>query len=74
MWRRSCEKSELGLVIPPEDPVALADAMIQMSAIDYAARAAIGRRARTVALERYSLESARARFDRLFADMGLSAA
>jgi colanic acid biosynthesis glycosyl transferase WcaI len=67
-------EKELGLVIPPEDPVALADAMIQMSAIDYAARAAIGRRARTVALERYSLESARARFDRLFADMGLSSA
>jgi colanic acid biosynthesis glycosyl transferase WcaI len=65
---------ELGLVIPPEDPVALADAMLQMSAIEHAAREAIGRRARAVAVERYSLESALARFDRLFADMGLSAA
>jgi glycosyltransferase involved in cell wall biosynthesis len=61
-------------VVPPEDPVALADAIIQMSAIEHAARLAIGRRARAVALERYSLESALARFDRLFADMEISAA
>jgi colanic acid biosynthesis glycosyl transferase WcaI len=67
------QERQLGLVIPPEDPAALADAITHMSALDPSARAAIGRRGRAVALERYSLESARARFDALFADLGLPA-
>jgi colanic acid biosynthesis glycosyl transferase WcaI len=64
------QKRQLGLVIPPESPAALADAITHMSAIGHSARAAIGQRARAVALERYSLEGAQARFDAVFADMG----
>jgi colanic acid biosynthesis glycosyl transferase WcaI len=62
---------QLGLVVSAENAEALADAIVHMSSIEPSARAAIGRRARAVALERYSLESALARFDTLFVDMGL---
>jgi colanic acid biosynthesis glycosyl transferase WcaI len=67
-------EKQLGVVIPPEDSTALADAITDMSAIEHAARASAGHRARAAALEHYSLESALARFDALFADMGLPAA
>jgi colanic acid biosynthesis glycosyl transferase WcaI len=67
-------EKQLGLVTPPEDPSALADAIIDMATTARDARAAMGRRARAAALENYSLESALARFDALFADMGLTAA
>ena len=68
------QEERLGLVIPPEDPAALADAITHMAATEHSARAATGHRARAVALERYSLESALSRFDALFADLGLPAA
>jgi colanic acid biosynthesis glycosyl transferase WcaI len=71
---RLVQEKQLGLVVPPENPAALADAITHMSAIEHSARAAIGQRARAVALERYSLESAVVRFDALFAEMGLPAA
>jgi colanic acid biosynthesis glycosyl transferase WcaI len=64
---------QLGLVVPPEDPASLADAIRHMAALDAPERLEIGRRARAVALERYSLESALARFTRLFAEIGVLA-
>jgi colanic acid biosynthesis glycosyl transferase WcaI len=60
---------ELGLVVPPEDPTALADAITSMSALPHADLVAAGRRARAAALERHSFESAVARFDQLFTDV-----
>lgn len=61
----------LGLVVPPEDPAALADAVQRMSALDRSSLEETGRRARAVALERHSLESALQRFDQLFAELGM---
>ncbi len=61
---------QLGLVVPPEDPAALADAIQHMSAIERSSLVETGRRARAVALERYSLEGALTRFNKLFADLG----
>jgi colanic acid biosynthesis glycosyl transferase WcaI len=66
------KREQLGLVVPPEDPDALADAIVQFSAISQSDRAASGQRARVVAEERYSLPSGLLRFDRLFADLGLA--
>jgi colanic acid biosynthesis glycosyl transferase WcaI len=68
------QEERLGLVVPPEDPAALADAIMHMSTTAPSDLASAGRRARAVALERYSFGSALRRFGRLFADMGLPAA
>jgi colanic acid biosynthesis glycosyl transferase WcaI len=62
---------QLGLVVLPEDPASLADAIRHMATLEPSERLEIGRRARAVALERYSLESALARFTRLFAEIGV---
>src|SRR5262249_35508521 len=68
------QQNELGFVTPPEDPAALSDAITHMASLPRSTLSAMGRRARTLALERHSLESALSRFDRLFADMGLPTA
>ena len=60
----------LGVVVPPENPSALAVA-IQALAKDRAALLEMGQRSRAVALERYSLQSAVASFDRLFEELRL---
>jgi colanic acid biosynthesis glycosyl transferase WcaI len=62
-------EAQLGLVVPPEDPAALADAIAQLAAAPHSALPAIGQRARAVALGRYALEGALARFDQLFAEL-----
>jgi colanic acid biosynthesis glycosyl transferase WcaI len=67
-------EQRLGVVVPPEDAAALADAIVQVSTIGPSDRARMGNRARAVALDRYSLESALTRFDALFASMRPSAA
>ena len=65
---------DLGVVVPPENPAMLAEAIKWMAELDHARLAAIGQRARAIALDRYSLPSALARFDRLFADLGIAGA
>ena len=64
---------DLGVVVPPENATRLAEAIEGMAEQDPARLAATGERARSIALERYSLASALARFDGLFADLGLAA-
>jgi colanic acid biosynthesis glycosyl transferase WcaI len=64
-------EKQLGLVTSPEDPAALADAIRQMALTSHVELVATGHRARAVALERYSLASALASFNRLFDDIGL---
>jgi colanic acid biosynthesis glycosyl transferase WcaI len=59
----------LGVVVPPEDPSALAEAIRAMAAQDRATLEEMGRRSRAVALARYSARSAAARFERLFAEL-----
>jgi colanic acid biosynthesis glycosyl transferase WcaI len=59
----------LGMVVPPENPSVLADAIQTMAAMERAAVAEMGQRSRAVALERYSLQSAVASFERLFAEI-----
>lgn len=63
---------DLGVVVPPENPTMLAEAIEWMAGQDPARLAATGRRTRSIAIERYSLPSALARFDGLFADLGLA--
>jgi colanic acid biosynthesis glycosyl transferase WcaI len=63
----------LGVVVPPENPAALAEAIQAMAAKDRAAISEMGQRSRAVALERYSLQSAVASFERLFAELEPSA-
>jgi colanic acid biosynthesis glycosyl transferase WcaI len=63
---------DLGVVVPPENPTMLAEAIEWMAGQDPARLAATGRRARSIALERYSLPSALARFDGVFADLGFA--
>ena len=63
------QEEKLGRVVPPEDPVALADAITNMTAASREDLVAISRRARAIALSRHSLEGAVARFDRLLTDI-----
>ena len=68
------KEHDLGVVVPPEDPSRLAEAIEWMAGQDRTWLAATGQRARSMALERYSLPSALARFDRLFGALGLPSA
>jgi colanic acid biosynthesis glycosyl transferase WcaI len=64
-------QERLGLVVPPGDARALAAALLELRRMDPADRAAMGRRARETAERRFSLESAVARFSKLFQELGL---
>jgi colanic acid biosynthesis glycosyl transferase WcaI len=68
---RLVTERQLGVVVPPEDPSALAEAIRTMAATDRAALLDMGQRSRAAALERYSLRSAVASFERLFAELRL---
>ena len=50
---RGVMEPEAGLLVPPGDPKALADVVVELLG-DEAARATLGRAARTIAVERYS--------------------
>jgi glycosyltransferase involved in cell wall biosynthesis len=59
-------EGETGLLVPPSDAAALADAMAAIAALDAAARAAMGAGARRVVLERYDLEQVASEWERLY--------
>lgn len=61
---------DLGKVVPPGDAEAFARAILEMQEMARADRESMGLRARTTALERYSLAAAVARFDRLLGQLG----
>ena len=62
---------DLGFVVPPEEPSMLAEAIERMATLDPGRLADTGQRARSIAIERYSLPSALSRFERLFDALGL---
>jgi glycosyltransferase involved in cell wall biosynthesis len=63
--REELADGESGRIAPPEDPAALAKAIGELLADD-AARVAMGRRAREVALERFTVEATVARYCELY--------
>jgi colanic acid biosynthesis glycosyl transferase WcaI len=63
-------EEQVGIVVPPEAPDAIAAAITQFAATAAGDLAAAGQRARAVALKRYSLDSAIAHFDELFRAIG----
>lgn len=63
--RESVDDGVTGRVVPPEDPVALAEAITDVLADD-AARAAMGERGREVATERFTLEATTASYCALY--------
>ena len=60
------EQSGAGLTCPPEDPLALADAVRQLRAMDPSQRAAMGNRGKQFYDERLSLPSGVGKFERVF--------
>jgi glycosyltransferase involved in cell wall biosynthesis len=58
-----------GILVPPGDPAALAEAMRRML-LDSGGRAAMGRRARDAVVTSYSIEVARDRWSRIYGDVG----
>ena len=53
---REVEEFNLGIAVPPEDPQQLAQALIRFSRMEKSELAAMGNRARDLALERYNRE------------------
>jgi glycosyltransferase involved in cell wall biosynthesis len=63
--REELTDRETGRIVPPEDPAELAKAIAELLADDEA-RADLGRRARDVALERFTVEATVARYCELY--------
>ncbi|MGC4118187.1 MAG: glycosyltransferase family 4 protein [Myxococcales bacterium] len=66
---RLVAQEQVGEVVQPGAPDALAAAILKLQALSKAEREALGRRAREVAERRFSLQAALRRFERLFEDL-----
>lgn len=58
--------ADTGLVVPPRDPRALADAMIEMVDLGASARAAFGSRARQRVADQFNIDAVAARHAALY--------
>ena len=62
------EDGTTGLLVPPGNPAALADAMIRLESLSPEGRAAMGRRGRTLVEERYGIERVMQMWERLYSE------
>jgi glycosyltransferase involved in cell wall biosynthesis len=62
------EDGTTGLLVPPGNPAALADAMIRLESLSPEGRADMGRRGRTLVEERYGIERVMQMWERLYSE------
>lgn len=62
------EDGTTGLLVPPGNPAALADAMIRLESLSQEGRADMGRRGRTLVEERYGIERVMQIWERLYSE------